>query len=586
MAFNLGSLAPLAGLMESDKLLQQRQLNQLRQREMMQNLQMGDQQQQTLGAIGNTLGQLPQQPPIPQIPTMPQQTPQMPTPTAQMGSGGPGVVKASWYGNSPGWSDPSDSGLQAGGQPVSAGPGIALRIPKSSPDFGKSYDVTDTNTGKTLTLNQTDYGPSEKTGRGVDINSPAAQQFGYTPKSFPTDSQFVVRAHRQLDASLDQSGNKLIQQGADGPTVQDSTKAGMMAGRQIDPVQWGRTTRAELIQAIEKANPDLDPKIKALAFIQMNKILAPEEKMQAQMWAREHQQDLQLMLEHGRNTRAEDSLKERYERDLMGRGTPSPIETEQGPMAFDPRTMTAQPIMGPDGKPITGRISRPTGQPRNAPAMALRAWMDEYQAEHGHQPSSDEIRQFQAAGAEAISEGRTVGTRVAGMEGAGNAAEAIIPLVRESSHKVDRTKYPDLNSLILAYETKTGGEDVVQYGEMVNTLRYLYARALAPTGQGPRVADINHFDEIFNKNWGRGTIDAALDQIQKSINAERGAAQKTKAGITGRPAPAEPKGGGKPISQMSVDEMSTLVSPENRDKLTPEQSSQIRARIEQLKQGQ
>lgn len=101
----------------------------------------------------------------------------------------PLIVKGSWFGNSPGWVDESDSGLQASGLPVAGNPGIAL---PSHATLGHWFDVTAPN-GQTYRLQQTDVGPAKWTGRGVDINSPAAQLMGYSPKNFPTDAEFKVQ---------------------------------------------------------------------------------------------------------------------------------------------------------------------------------------------------------------------------------------------------------------------------------------------------------------------------------------------------------------------------------------------------------
>jgi LAS superfamily LD-carboxypeptidase LdcB len=316
MAFSLGSLAPLAGLMESDKLWQQRQLNQLRQREMMQNLQMKDQEQQTLGALWPILEQqsAQQQPPIPQNPTTPQQPPQVPTsPAMQAGAGQPTSPLLSpnlagsgvnWQGESPELKQRVSSMLADAPPDVRAAASVdsGFRTNQQQADIyersGQGTKFMAAPPGKSL----------HETGQAADwsFKNPEADQWvhenaGRFGLGFPLGSRDpnhmqLAAVHKALDTSLDQSGNKLIQQGVDGPTVQDSTKTAMLAGREIDPVQWGRTTRAELVQAINKANPGLDPAVKALTFIQMNKILAPEEKMQAQMWAKEHQQDLQIAL--------------------------------------------------------------------------------------------------------------------------------------------------------------------------------------------------------------------------------------------------------------------------------------------------
>jgi hypothetical protein len=106
-----------------------------------------------------------------------------------------GMLKASVFGNSADrtFTDSSERPyqLQAGGLPVEGNPGIALPIPKSSPNFGQWYDVTAPN-GMTLRLRQTDFGPAQWTGRQIDINAEAAKQYGYTQKNFPTNSLFNV----------------------------------------------------------------------------------------------------------------------------------------------------------------------------------------------------------------------------------------------------------------------------------------------------------------------------------------------------------------------------------------------------------
>lgn len=55
--------------------------------------------------------------------------------------------------------------------------------------LGKWFLVTAPN-GKTLKLQQTDVGPHPRTGRKIDIAAVAAEEFGYTPKNFPTDAIF------------------------------------------------------------------------------------------------------------------------------------------------------------------------------------------------------------------------------------------------------------------------------------------------------------------------------------------------------------------------------------------------------------
>ena len=104
------------------------------------------------------------------------------------------TVRGSWFGNAPGWHDPSEPP----GSPKSNRPGIAL--PDKS-TIGQMFEVT-TPDGRKFTLPQTDYGPAKRTGRGIDITASAASQMGYTSKDFPTDGGF---SYRRLDdrAALD-----------------------------------------------------------------------------------------------------------------------------------------------------------------------------------------------------------------------------------------------------------------------------------------------------------------------------------------------------------------------------------------------
>jgi hypothetical protein len=64
--------------------------------------------------------------------------------------------------------------------------GIAL---PSRDTLGQWFFVTAPN-GKTLKLQQTDIGPGESTGRTIDIAAVAAENFGYSPRTFPTDDGY------------------------------------------------------------------------------------------------------------------------------------------------------------------------------------------------------------------------------------------------------------------------------------------------------------------------------------------------------------------------------------------------------------
>lgn len=58
--------------------------------------------------------------------------------------------------------------------------------------LGQWFEVKAPN-GKISVEQQTDIGPSPRTGRKIDISSAAAERFGYTPRNFPTDDMFYWR---------------------------------------------------------------------------------------------------------------------------------------------------------------------------------------------------------------------------------------------------------------------------------------------------------------------------------------------------------------------------------------------------------
>lgn len=100
-----------------------------------------------------------------------------------------GSGRGSWYSQFEGqfsWVDPGDApGSSALGVPDSV-QGFAL-YDKST--LGQWRDVRAPN-GVVLRLQQTDIGPHPSTGRKIDIAAVAAERFGYSPKTFPTDSVF------------------------------------------------------------------------------------------------------------------------------------------------------------------------------------------------------------------------------------------------------------------------------------------------------------------------------------------------------------------------------------------------------------
>lgn len=143
---------------------------------------------------------------------------------------------------------------------------------------------------------------------------------------------------------------------------------------------------------------------------------------------------------------------------------------------------------------------------------------------------------------------RVLETRASTLTLAAKESETLIPRVRDASEKVDRTEFPTLNSLILAAQRGTGGTDVIRLGTAINSLLYVYARVLKPTGV-LNESDTKRAGDLLDKAWSDGQINAALDQMEVEIkSAEEGlsrAREEYGASINRpktAPAPAAPGG--------------------------------------------
>jgi hypothetical protein len=113
---------------------------------------------------------------------------------------------------------------------------------------------------------------------------------------------------------------------------------------------------------------------------------------------------------------------------------------------------------------------------------------------------------------------RALGTRTAQMGMALNEAKTFAPLALQASEKVDRTSFPTLNSLLLAAEKGTGGEDVIRLSVATNSLLNAYARAVTPTGT-PTEGAQERARQLLDAAWSKGQFRTAIDQLMKEMEA-------------------------------------------------------------------
>lgn len=97
-------------------------------------------------------------------------------------------------------------------------------------------------------------------------------------------------------------------------------------------------------------------------------------------------------------------------------------------------------------------------------------------------------------------------------------AKTFAPLALSASEKVDRTRFPTINSLLLAAEKGTGGEDVVRLSVATQSLLNAYAAAVTPTGTPTEGAQARAH-ELLDKAWSQGQFKTAIDQLMMEMEA-------------------------------------------------------------------
>jgi hypothetical protein len=149
---------------------------------------------------------------------------------------------------------------------------------------------------------------------------------------------------------------------------------------------------------------------------------------------------------------------------------------------------------------------------------AIQNWAYDYAQQRGIDPG-DLPKQWQQFATRATGL-RTFEQRAAGLTLAENEAKTLIPRVSDLIDKVSRTKYPTINSLIVAGEKGTGDPDEVRLGIAAKSLVGVYARIIKPVGQITE-GDTNRAADILNVAWAKGQMRAALDQMNIELQATK-----------------------------------------------------------------
>lgn len=125
---------------------------------------------------------------------------------------------------------------------------------------------------------------------------------------------------------------------------------------------------------------------------------------------------------------------------------------------------------------------------------------------------------------------RALGTREAQIEMAANVTKQFAPLAIDASEKFDRTQFKTLNDVEKAVLSRSASPELRRFNFANTSLINAYARAVNPSGV-PTVSDKDHAREILDTGFSKGDYAAAVDQLNKEIDAELKAPGAVKRGM-------------------------------------------------------
>jgi hypothetical protein len=119
-----------------------------------------------------------------------------------------------------------------------------------------------------------------------------------------------------------------------------------------------------------------------------------------------------------------------------------------------------------------------------------------------------------------------LGTRKAALALAETESNEFINNVETAISKLDRTRFPTLNSVISGVETATGSKEEIQARIAIRSFVGAYARVLKPTGGVIGVTDMANASHLLEQNWSKGQMQAAIGQFRTELKSAKTAADE------------------------------------------------------------
>lgn len=222
-------------------------------------------------------------------------------------------------------------------------------------------------------------------------------------------------------------------------------------------------------------------------------------------------------------------------------------KTEAGGLTDEGAELTARRILAGDQSATVG-MARSTANMTKVNNTLARLTMEEADKLGLPHEKAGELLAIRAAEFKGLIAGEQTAGQVGSRIGMANAeARLMLPILLGASEKVNRTEFPTLNSVINAFNAGTGGTEIKEFGQAINSFINVYARA---TGGGntaitdaQRERGLKMLGDNFTKDQIKGVVDIMWREMQAGKASPGLLKEEMRHTFMGQPQPGEPAPG-------------------------------------------
>ncbi len=154
---------------------------------------------------------------------------------------------------------------------------------------------------------------------------------------------------------------------------------------------------------------------------------------------------------------------------------------------------------------------------KSAIAQDRQQFINEFTAEHGFAPGSEQTTQWEADRGAKKTEASTVARRAGGIAIAVDEAHETIPNVWAAAQKSAGKGTAAWNALENRWNVQKGDENFAFYVQQMNSLINVYGRVISGGGKGT-VSDLEHAREMLNPNMPLSAVKGALRGFSTEVD--------------------------------------------------------------------